>query len=193
MRTKMTVAVVCCFVVSFLMIFGCSTKQKTAGAGFVSVVAQNVVRISGVKAIKGVDLSPLKDRKTYVKLTGFVDDTNRGFIDHLVRSKAEDAGARLVSEANAQNIVEVVINSAGNDRGGSRVPVISRSERTEGSVDLDIIIRDVINGTKISTQNVRGEAKYEQTTVIGIQGSGEYYVKNSNGKYIKVPNPEAYR
>ena len=193
MKTEMTLAVIFCFALSFLMIIGCSTTQKTGGGGLVSVVAQNVVRISGVKAIKGVDLSPLKDMKTYVKLTGFVDASNRGFIDHLVRSRAEDAGARLVSEANAQNIVEVVVNSAGNDRGGSRFPVISRSERTEGSVDLDIIIRDVINGTKISTQNARGEAKYEQTTVIGIQGSGNYYVKNSNGKYIKVPNPEAYR
>jgi hypothetical protein len=193
MKTKMILVVIFCFVMSLQMIVGCSTTQKTGGAGLVSVVAQNVVRIAGVKAIKEADVSSLSGKATYVKLTGFIDDQNRGFIDHLARSRAEDAGARLVSEDKAQLMLEVVVNSAGNDRGGSRIPVISRSERTEGTVDLDIIIRNTTDGTKILTQNVRGEAKYEQTSVIGIQGSGTYYVKNSKGKYVEVPNPTSYR
>ncbi len=193
MKSKLILAVIVCLGMSMQMLLGCSTTQKTGGAGLVSVVAQNVVRIAGVKAIDSADLSSLDGMTTFVKLSGFVDDQNRGFIDHLAHSRAENAGARLVSEDKAQRMLEVVVNSAGNDRGGSRVPVISRSERTEGAVDLDIIVRDTSDGTKIANQHVRGEAKYQQTTVVGLQGSGTYYVKNDNGKYVEVPNPTSYR
>ncbi len=193
MKTIINLVVVFCFVMSLQVIFGCSTTQKTPGGGLVSVVTQNVVRIAGVKAIKEADLSSLKGSATYIKLTGFVDEQNRGFIEHLVRSRTEDAGARLVSEDNAQFTLEIVVNNAGNDQGRSNIPIISSSERTEGAVDLDLIIRNTANGTKISTQNIRGEAKYEQTTVIGIQGRGEYYVKDKSSKYVKVPDPASYR
>lgn len=181
------------FMLLIIGLIGCSSTQKTGGSGLVSVVAQNVVRIAGVKAIKNADLSPLNGNATYVKLTGFIDTQNRGFIDHLARSRAEEAGGRLVAENKAQFILEIIVNSAGNDQGRSRVPVISRSERTEGVVDLDIIIRNIADGTRVSTQNVRGEAKYQQTSVIGIQGDGVYYVKNSQGKFIEVPNPASYK
>lgn len=180
-------------VVALLILPSCASTQKTGGGGLISVVAQNVVRIAGVQAMKGADLSILKDRLTYVKTTGFVDDRNEKFIDNLVRSRAEAAGAKLVREDKAQVVLEVVVNSAGNDQGRSKVPLVMRSERTEGSVDLDLIARDVNNGSRLSTQQVRGEAKYQQSTVIGFQGSGEYYVKNSTGHFDLVKDPSSFR
>ncbi len=171
----------------------CASTQKTAGHGMASVVAQNVVRIAGVKAMTKADLSKLKGQKTYVKTTGFVDASNENFIENLVRSKAEEAGALLVREDNADLILEAVVNNAGNDQGRSKVPLVMRSERTEGSVDLNLIIRNVENGSRLSAQHVRGEAKYQQSTVVGFQGSGEYYVKGSDGRFTLVENPSAYR
>lgn len=179
--------------VALLILPSCASTQKTGGAGLISVVAQNVVRIAGVQAMKGADLSILKDRLTYVKTTGFVDDRNEKFIDNLVRSRAEAAGAKLVREDKSQVVLEVVVNSAGNDQGRSKVPLVMRSERTEGSVDLDLIVRDVNNGSRLSTQQVKGEAKYQQSTVMGFQGSGEYYVKNNQGKFDLVKDPSSFR
>lgn len=180
-------------IATLFLLPSCASTQKTGGGGLISVVAQNVVRIAGVQAMKSADLSQLKDKLTYVKTTGFVDERNEKFIDNLVRSKAEVAGARLVREDKAQLILEAVVNSAGNDQGNSKVPLVMRSERTEGSVDLDLIVRDVNNGSRLSTQQVRGEAKYQQSTVIGFQGSGAYYVKEANGKFTMVENPSNFR
>ena len=56
----------------------------------------------------------------------------------------------------------MVVNSAGNDQGTSRIPVINRALRTESVVDLTLIFRDPSTGSRISTQDIRGEAKYEQ-------------------------------
>ncbi|MBI5634641.1 MAG: hypothetical protein HZA15_14320 [Nitrospirae bacterium] len=171
---------------------GCSSTQKTGGAGLQSVVTQNVVRIAGVKAMQGANLSPVKGKLLSIKLTGFIDAANQGFIENLVRSRVEDAGGRLVAQDKAAIILEVVVNSAGNDFGTSRVPVISRSERTEGTVDMDLVIRNAADGEKLSSQHVVGEAKYEQTAVLGIEGMGNYYVKEK-GSFTEVPNPSNYR
>jgi len=171
---------------------GCSTTQKTGGVGLVSVVAQNVVRVAGIRAMQDADFTATKGKLSHVKLTGFVDEQNRGFIDNLVRTKVEDAGARLVSEDKAQVLVQVTVNSAGNDSGGSS-RVVASSKRTEGIVDLDLILRDSRDGTKVSTQHVRGEAKYEQSSVMGFQGTGKYFVKERTGEFVEVPNPTNYR
>jgi hypothetical protein len=181
---------ICIFLVAVIFP-GCSTRQKTMGLGMVSVVAQNVVRIAGVKAMKDADLSPVEGKKTYVKTTGFADDFNRGFIDNLVRSGAEDAGALLVKESSADIILEVAVNSAGNDLGSTRIPLITKATRTEGTVDLSLTMRDNNTGRRISKQTIIGHAKYEQGEFVGIQGSGQYYVKE-NGKYVKVENPSTY-
>ena len=181
---------VCIFLAS-IMFSGCSTRQKTMGLGMVSVVAQNVVKIAGVKAMKDADLSPVKGKKTYVMTTGFADDFNRGFIENLVRSKAEDAGALLVKKSSADLILEVAVNSAGNDLASTRIPLITKATRTEGTVDLSLTLRDNNTGQRISKQSIIGHAKYEQGEFIGIQGSGQYYVKE-NGKYVKVDNPSTY-
>lgn len=180
------------FIFLAVIIFsGCSTKQKTMGQGMVSVVAQNVVRIAGVKAMKDANLSVVKGKKVYVKTTGFADDFNRGFIDNLVRSKAEDAGCLLVDENNAEIIIEVAVNSAGNDLGSTKIPLLSNSTRTEGTVDLSLTLRDNNTGRRISKQSIIGHAKYEQGEIIGVQGSGQYYVKENN-KFVKVDNPSSY-
>lgn len=173
--------------------FGCSSTQKTGGEGLVSVVAQNVVRIAGIRAMQSADLSAVKGKAAFVKLTGFVDDRNKNFLENLVRSKIEDSGARLVSEDKAAVTVEVVVNSAGNDRGASKVPLLTSSERTEGSVDMELIIRNTADGARLSSQNVSGLAKYEQSSVLGIEGSGVYYVKDAKGDFKEVPNPAAYK
>ena len=177
----------------FAFSFGCSTTQKTGGEGMVSVIAHNVVRIAGIKAMQTVDLSSVKGKATFVKLTGFVDDRNRSFLENLVRSKSEEAGARLVSEDKAALTIEVVVNSAGNDRGASAVPLITSAERTEGTVNIDLIIRSTSDGTKISTQNAFGQAEYEQRSVLGVSGSGTYYVKDAAGAFKEVPNPALYK
>ena len=45
---------------------------------------------------------------------------------------------------------------------------------------MTIIFRDPNTGKRLSTQDVRGEAKYEQKTWVGIiDESGKYYVKTS--------------
>ena len=52
--------------------------------------------------------------------------------------------------------------------------------RTESVVDLTIVFRDADSGKRLSTQDLRGEAKYEQKTWVGIiDESGKYYVKDS--------------
>ena len=75
----------------------------------------------------------------------------------------------------------MVVNSAGNDQGTSRIPVINRALRTESVVDLTLIFRDPSTGSRISTQDIRGEAKYEQKRWVGIiDESGKYYIKRSS-------------
>jgi len=41
-------------------------------------VAQNVVRISGREAIQDLDIGEVKDRKTFVGVTGFGDEFSSG-------------------------------------------------------------------------------------------------------------------
>ena len=105
---------------------GCSSKQKTADQGMISVVAQNVVRIAGVKAMKNANLSSVKGKKIYVRTTGFADDFNKGFIENLVRTKVEDSGALLVKESSADLVVEAAVNSAGNDQGITKIQTTRR-------------------------------------------------------------------
>jgi len=157
-----------------------------------SVVAQNVVRIAGIKAMKGADFSSLNNKKVYVKLSGFIEDFSASFIKNLVQSSIEKNGALLAQKNDADLILTVVINSSGNDQGTSRVPIISSSQRCEGTVNLQLITRDAASNKKLHTQNVLGEAKYQETEVLGIQGEGKYYVK-ANGKYHKIEDPVNYK
>lgn len=177
---------------SFFVLGGCSTTQKTEGAGMVSAVVQNVVRIAGISAMKTADFSSIKAKKVHVKTTGFADDFNKGFVEHLVRTKVEDSGAFLSSEAEADAIIEAAINNAGNDLARSKVPLVSSSERSEGTVNLTITIRDAHSGRRVSSQNCIGYAKYEQGEFLGVPGSGQYFVKE-NGSYVLVPDPTAYK
>ena len=164
-----------------VLLTSCNSTQKTYGEGLVSVVSQNVVKIAGNSAISNVDFEVLRNKKIQVELTGFVEERTKGFIENLVSSNAEDNGARLIRSGEPEIIVEVVVNSAGNDQGTSRIPVINRALRTESVVDLTLVFRDSTNGDRISTQNIRGEAKYEQKRWVGIiDESGKYYVKNAN-------------
>lgn len=169
----------------------CSTTQKTPGGGLTSVVAQNVVRLACVKGLENADMSSLNGQPVELKLTGFVDDSNKGILELMFRSKAEEAGARIVPD-NGKLELEVATMTAGNDQGGSRIPVLTRSERTEGSVDVQMTIRDIVSGQVIHTQPIHGEAKYQQTSVIGFQGDGSYFVKDGQ-RFVKVPDPSTYR
>ena len=83
----------------------------------VSVVAQNVVRIAGKEAMADLDLSRANERRAYVDVTGFADAFSAGYIENLVRNRAEVDGGRLVTEANADIVIEVAVNAAGNDVG----------------------------------------------------------------------------
>ena len=171
------------FFIGFIIISivaSCQSTQKTTGEGLISVVAQNVLKLAGNQAIKGADFSSVNNVKVQVELKGFVEEKTKGFIDNLVSSNAEKSGALLIRNGEPSIIVEAVVNSAGNDQGSSRIPVINRALRTESVVDLTIVFRDADTGKRISTQDLRGEAKYEQKTWVGIiDESGKYYVKAS--------------
>ena len=168
-------------VLFLLLVSACQSTQKTYGEGLVSVVSQNVVKLAGNSAITQADFSSIKDKKILVELTGFVEERTKGFIDNLVSSNAEKEGARLIRSGDPDILVEVVVNSAGNDQGTSRIPVINRALRTESVVDLTLIFRDPSTGSRISTQDIRGEAKYEQKRWVGIiDESGKYYIKSGS-------------
>ncbi len=188
---KVTAVVVAALLVAFIT--GCSTTQKTVGGGLTSAVAQNVVRIACVESLRDVDLTAASGKAVEIKLTGFSDDKNSGILEHLFKTKAEEAGARIVPEGKGDVQLEVATMNAGNDAGQSSFPIISHSERVEGAVDVQMTIRKLDDGAVLTTQPLSGKAKYEQTTVIGIQGRGQYYVKNKDGKFVKVADPSSYR
>ena len=154
----------------------------------VSVVAQNVVRIAGREAMADLDLSRANERRAYVDVTGFADAFSAGYIENLVRNRAEVDGGRLVTEANADIVIEVAVNAAGNDVGISSY-VVGGSSRSEGTVDLTITLRDSRTGERISRQQVVGYAKYQQGTFLGISGSGAYFVlKNDSWEIVDDPS-----
>ena len=166
----------------------CSSTQKTEGQGMVSVVAQNVVRIAGKEAMADLDLSRANERRAYVDVTGFADAFSAGYIENLVRNRAEVDGGRLVTEANADIVIEVAVNAAGNDVGISSY-VVGGSSRSEGTVDLTITLRDSRTGERISRQQVVGYAKYLLGTFLGISGSGAYFVlKNDSWEIVDDPS-----
>ena len=80
-------------------------------------------------------------------------------------------GGRYLFETSLTNENVLVLSS------GSHINV---HLGTESVVDLTIVFRDADTGKRISTQNLRGEAKYEQKTWVGVVNeSGKYYVKDS--------------
>lgn len=186
---------VCIWVVSVLVLglSGCASTQKTPGGGLRSVVAQNVVRIACVEAFRMADLTALSTRKTEIDLTGFVDDENRGILDLMARSRAEAAGAVLVEQGQGDLVMELAALNAGNDHGSSRIPLIRRAERSEGVVDLTLTIREAKSGQAISTQILKGAAKYEQRQTLGFETKARYYVRDEGGKFVRAAEPETYR
>jgi len=162
-----------------LLISACQSTQKTTGEGLVSVVAQNVLKLAGDQAIKGANFNSVSGLPVKIELKGFVEQKTKGFIENLVSARAEKSGALLIRNGEPDIIIETVVNSAGNDRGSSSIPIINRALRTESVVDLTIILRDANTGERLSTQDIRGESKYEQKRWIGIiDESGKYYVKS---------------
>jgi len=170
---------------------GCSTTQKTEGQGMVSVIAQNVVRIAGARAVRDLDLSEVKDRKVFVDVSGFVDDFNKGYILNLIRNEVEASGGTLPNRDQAELLVEVAVNSAGNDRGNSDY-FIGGADRTEGGVDLTITTRNLATGERVARQTIRGQAKYQQGSLLGVTGSGAYFVMDG-GDWDLVEDPARYR
>ena len=144
---------------TIFVLTSCQSTQKTSGEGLISVVAQNVLKIAGNQAIQNADFSNLNNVPVTVELKGFVEEKTEGFIQNLVSSSAEKSGALLIRSGKPDIVIEAVVNSAGNDQGSSRVPVINRALRTESVVDLTIIFRDPDTGKRLSTQDIRGEAK----------------------------------
>jgi hypothetical protein len=175
---------------SLLVVGGCSSTQKTGGQGMVSVVAQNVVRIAGAKAMRDLQLTELKGKKANVQTTGFVDEFNKGFIQNIMHSHIEASGATLVDRSNAEFVVDVAVNAAGNDNGRSGY-VVGSAERTEGSVDLTITVRNAATGARLSSQNIRGYAKYQQGSFLGISGAGAYFVKMGDN-WVLVEDPARF-
>lgn len=181
-------SVLALLLISLLM--GCSTTQKTAGQGMISVVAQNVVRIAGKEAFTDVDLTEVKDRNVTVLITGFSDEFSSGFIENLSRNAVETSGGKLVGEAYAELIVEVAVNAAGNDLAGNSY-IVGGSARSEGTVDLTLTIRNNKTGDRLSRQQIVGFAKYQQGTFLGIVGSGAYFVLRDD-RWELVDDPTYY-
>ena len=170
-----------------LALGGCSSTQKTQGQGMVSVVAQNAVRIAGSEAVSKLDISEVYGKDSYVVVTGFADEFNRGYVLNLIRDAVEDAGGQLASESNAELTVQVAVNAAGNDLGASSY-IIGGSQRSEGSVNLTITVRDSETGARVSRQQIEGYAKYQQGSFLGITGSGAYFVlKGENWEIVRDP------
>jgi hypothetical protein len=169
----------------------CSSTQKTGGQGMVSVIAQNVVRVAGAKAVRDLTLSELKGQKTHVQISGFVDEFNKGFINNLISAQVEDAGGRLVDRSNADFVVEVGVNAAGNDNGRSDY-FVGSAERTEGSVDLTVVLRKAATGERMSSQTIRGYAKYQQGSFLRITGSGAYFFKQGD-EWVFVEDPARFK
>ena len=178
------------FFMVILFISGCSSTQKTAGEGMVSVVAQNVVRIAGAQATENLDLNELNNQPSFVEVTGFADDFSRGYVLNLIRDKVEDEGGRLVSPLYAELVVEVAVNAAGNDMGASGY-IVGGSTRSEGTVDLTVTIRNSKTGERLSRQQIVGYAKYQQGSFLGIIGSGAYFVLTDD-KWEIVDDPSYY-
>lgn len=169
----------------------CSSTQKTGGQGMVSVIAQNVVRVAGAKAVRDLTLAELKGQKTHVQISGFVDEFNKGFINNLISAQVEDAGGRLVDRSNADFLVEVGVNAAGNDNGRSDY-FVGSAERTEGSVDLTVVLRKAATGERMSSQTIRGYAKYQQGSFLRISGSGAYFFKQGD-EWVFVEDPARFK
>ncbi len=175
------------FFMVILFASGCSSTQKTAGEGMVSVVAQNVVRIAGGHATKSLDLKEINGQPVFVEVTGFADDFSRGYILNLIRDKVENEGASLVAEGYAKLVVEVAVNAAGNDLGASGY-IVGGSTRSEGTVDLMVTVRNPKTGERLSRQQIVGYAKYQQGTFLGITGSGAYFVlEDDNWEIVEDP------
>jgi len=178
-------------VVSICLLVACSSTQKTGGQGMVSVIAQNVVRIAGAKAARDLNLSELKGRKTNLAITGFVNDFNRGFISNLINSQIEITGGKLVDGNNSEYIVDVGVNAAGNDNGSSDY-LLGGAERTEGSVDLTVVIRKTNSGERLSSQTIRGYAKYQQSSFLKISGAGAYFYKQGE-EWVIIEDPARFK
>ena len=173
------------------LLSACSTTEKSSGQGMVSVVAQNVVRIAGQQAVRYLSLRELDGVKCSVVVSGFADDFNRGYIENLIKNVVEESGGKLVNQQYAEYVVDVGVNAAGNDKGASSY-IVGGAQRTEGSVDLTIVVRSLVTGDKMSSQTIRGEAKYQQGSILGITGAGAYFVKSS-GSWIVVDDPATFR
>ena len=83
------------------------------------------------------------------------------------------------------------MNSAGNDRGNSDY-FIGGADRTEGGVDLTITTRNLATGERVARQTIRGQAKYQQGSLLGVTGSGAYFVMDG-GDWDLVEDPARYR
>ena len=173
------------------LLSACSTTEKSGGQGMVSVVAQNVVRIAGQQAIRSLSLTELDGIKCTVVVSGFADDFNRGYVENLIKNEVEENGGKLVNQQYAEYVVDVGVNAAGNDKGASSY-IVGGAQRTEGSVDLTVTVRSLVSGDKMSSQTIRGEAKYQQGSILGITGSGAYFVK-SYDSWIVVDDPATFR
>jgi hypothetical protein len=177
--------------VAIIGLTGCSSTQKTPGQGMVSVTAQNTVRIAGAKAIRDLKLPEVSGKKVFIELTGFLDTFTQGYVQSLISNQVELAGARLTDRNQSDLIVTVNVNAAGNDRGESEY-IIGSAERTEGSVDLTIIVRDSNTGSRLSSQTIRGYAKYQQGSLFKIKGSGAYFVRDGD-RWILVEDPVSFK
>jgi hypothetical protein len=177
--------------VVIVSVAACSSTQKTGGQGMVSVIAQNVVRIAGAKAVRDLNLSEIKGQKTNLQITGFVNEFNRGFISNLISSQIEIAGGKLADASNSDYVIDVGVNAAGNDNGSSDY-LLGGAERTEGSIDLTIMIRKTNSGERFSSQTIRGYAKYQQGSFLKISGAGAYFYKQGN-EWVIIEDPIRFK
>jgi hypothetical protein len=157
----------------------------------VSVVAQNVVKVAGYRAVRDLDLKAISGRKTFLEITGFNDGANRGFIESLMKSQVELASGTLVDKQRADVTVEVIVNVAGIDHGTSSY-FVGGAERSEGAFDVSVVTRNALDGTRLSSQTIRGYAKYQEGSFLGIKGSGAYFVKEK-GEWVVVKDPALYK
>ncbi len=171
-----------------LLLAACASVQKTPGGGLTSAVAQNVVRIACFRALEDADFSAIKGRPAKITLTGFADEGNSGILRLLFKTTAEKAGVLFTPTRAPEYEIEVAALAAGNDQGRAS-NIISRSERVEGTVDVEMTIRRLSDGAVLERQSLKGKSRYQQTKTLGILGRGKYYVRNSAGRYVLVADP----
>ena len=124
-------------------------------------------------------------------IIGFADENMRPYFQYFFESKIENAGC-ILSGPDSDLVLQVVVHSAGNNQGASAIPVIQSRTRSEGKVNMSIILRDK-NNQKLMDEDISGESKFESRTTLGVAAmDGAYYVNENGSRWVKIDDPNNF-